>query len=352
MTIKENETAIDSEMELQQAQEAAAAERPSEEETAMALLSDEEREALTLVLGDEPEADDDDDDDDEPDDKAAEADVKEVEDAEADEDDGADAKETEAAEPADAEPAEAKESAEILPFALDYKLPEDFDEQRAALEEGFAAIEEELDTGDISTAEYVRKLRELTREEAKLDDMQRRHDYAVQAAEHAKEAASRAESAAWDQAIASFTAEAEQAGIEGTPDYRNDEKIGFALGTQVQAILAARGHKQGDPVPDKMELLRQAHREIYYRINAKPLPETGGGVESKKAEVKSKRKAKVKGVPTALSQVQGSGGNDVGATGEAAEFESILALDGAEYEAAVASLQRRNPAKFERFLAS
>lgn len=315
---------------------------------AMALLSDDEREALGLTLGDEAAAQPDDESDDDADD--GDDDAPAESDAGSDTEDDAPAAEPEA--PADARAADHQTTAMA---GYSYTLPDDFDEQRSALEAKYEALEERMQGGDISSAEYSRELRALGREESRLDGMQQRADIAAEMREQAERAAADREGQAWMRAVDLVVKEAKDQAIEGEPDYAGDEKAGLQLGAQVNAIMVARGIEPGAFVSDadKLDMLRQARRELHFRRTGQALPDDSAkvGADERAAAKKEKadaRKPKLEGIVPPVSTLPGAGGSG----GEEAEFAALIELDGEAFENAMSTLRARDPAKYERFLAS
>lgn len=324
-----------------------------EKAQALSLLSDDELEALKLDTGEnETPAGDDDDDGDDGDDGAGSNAPTQATAATPPADSPAPAPASEpAAAPAPAPAAEPAPAPAHAPVeTAEAKLPDDFEDQRKALDDKFTDLDKRLEDGDISTAEYGRELRQLSREESKLDSIERDVERVNAERDRAAKSIAEAESASWNKAIEDFIADAEKAAVPGTPDYRNDEKVGFALGTQVQALMAAQGIPANAQVADKMGLLRQAHAELFYRINKKPLPDPAAPVPAASADQAKKdkageRKPDLGKLSPPLSTLPSTGGGD----GESAEFASILDLDGEAYEEAVSKLAR-DPAKYRRFL--
>ena len=321
---------------------------------ALALLSDDERAALELVLDGEAtdQADDEGDDDDQDEQDEGEADAGQAPAPDAKPEPG-----TEQAADAPAAAAAPAPAVAPLPAAYDYKLPDDFEARTAALEGKYADLQAKMEEGEISTAEYGLQLRELNREDARLEGMRQRAEMAEEMRTQAAAAEQQRESQGWTRAIDTLVKEVGAQKIEGEPDYANDEAAGRQLGAQVNAIMVSRGIEPNStnvPEADKLAMLRQARRELYYRLTGNTLPADAGAqsAESARAEAKkakaAERRPKLEGLVPPVSSLPGAGGN----AGEEAEFESINGLEGEAYENAVATMRARDPAKFQRFLAS
>lgn len=321
---------------------------------ALALLSEDERAALEIELDDEQPGGDDDDDGqgDQPPAAAAPAPAADapapaapaapVAPAAAADEQGGDAGALATQPPAASAPVAAP---------VGYQLPDDFADQREALDAKFSDLDERLDAGDITSNEYARELRALTREEAKLDAMQTHADLAEEARKRTAEAQQKAESDDWQAAAGVLAAEVAADKIEGEPDYANDEKAGYQLGLQANAIMVSRGMDPAVALSrnEKVDLLRQARRELYYRATGKTLPAPGGAdaTAAKKAAA-DKRRVDVSGITPPVSSLPGAGGSD----GEEAEFSAVMELEGEAFDNAVANMRARSPEKYARFMAT
>lgn len=337
---------------------------------AMHLLSDDERAALEIDLDDAADASA----ADGPQAADAQPDkqVPPVQDAPADDAGGDDQEQKDASAPApDAAPQEAgaaqepeatpqaaaPEPAAQAPYTVDYRLPDDYEQRRKDLASKFASLDERAETGAISSTEYLRESRELIREEARLNDMQQRHDFAQQV----NERATKQQSAEWDAAIATLLLEVKRQAVADEPDYANSEQLGAQLGAQVNVIASARGlDMNGYLAPAvKLELLQQARRELYFRQTGKVLdakhdahaPAAAGDKPDEAAARKAladKRKPRLDGLPVPVSALPGAGGS----SGEEAEFAAMSELEGEELAEAMDKMRKSNPEKFARFMAA
>lgn len=312
---------------------------------AMALLSDDERAALEIKLDDEPGASGSDDDDDGQGDQPAGPAAAEPAPA------AAPAAADEHVDDASAPAAQLPAAPAPVAAPVGYQLPDDFADQRKALDEKFSGLDERLDAGDITSAEYARELRALAREESKLDAMQMHADLAEETRQRTAEAQQKAENEDWQAAAGVLAAEVAADKIDGEPDYANDEKAGYQLGLQANAIMVSRGMDPAVALSrnEKVDLLRQARRELYYRATGKTLPTPGAddAAAAKKATA-DKRRVDVSGITPPVSSLPGAGGSD----GEEAEFSAVMELEGEAFDNAVANMKARSPEKYARFMAT
>lgn len=315
---------------------------------AMALLSDDERAALEIELDDEQPGGDDDDDGqgDQPPAAAAPAPAAPaapVAPAAAADEQGGDAGALATQPPAASAPVAAP---------VGYQLPDDFADQREALDAKFSDLDERLDAGDITSNEYARELRALTREEAKLDAMQTHADLAEEARKRTAEAQRKAEEKAWDDASGVLVAEAAKEKIDGEFDYANNMDACYQLGSMARTIMLNKGVNPDVallPQNEKVDVLRQARRLLYYSATGKTLPTSGGDdADAAKKAAADKRRVDVSGITPPVSSLPGAGGSD----GEEAEFSAVMELEGEAFDNAVANMRARNPEKYARFMAT
>ncbi|THJ32401.1 hypothetical protein E8K88_11925 [Lampropedia aestuarii] len=345
---------------------------PTDEEVALSLLSPEEREALGYEL--EPEqggqsakgGDDEDDDNDRDDDEEGDTAGEKTPGDDGAPDAGAAAASApdEAAMPEVNDPAAASATPVVqAPVAApepagiyQYKLPDDYGDRVKALQDKFEALDQRVEDGDLTSSEYAKEVRALTREQSELDSIQARHDIAKDMAEQAQQQAAQREVGLWEAAVAKLVDEVEaDATLKDKPDYRNDQRVGAALSQQVQAIMAARGIDGTQPIADKEGLLRDAHRALHFlrtgtMIGTSPAPAVAvasDAVNAKAAKEKAvkQRKADLSSAVPSLGALPGA---DSGTDG--GEFASLASLDGDKLEDALGKLARSNPAAYKRYM--
>jgi hypothetical protein len=347
---------------------------PSSEEAALSMLSPEERAAYAIDLSEG----DDNDDDAGPAAAATDGQAAAAPDADAaapaasatpKPDDAApsppdaDGQAAAASSATEADPASAPteapkpETASAQPVSAPYKfdLPPDYKQRRDDLAAKFDDLEKRVDAGEVSGADYGRELRALTRQETELDGMQQRADLARAMAEQAVQATVENENADWMREIEKLVAEVEaDAKLQNKPDYRNDAKLGNALAMQVQAVIAAKGIDASRPVANKADLLREAHKALYFMRTGQtigaPTPAAADGTKTPvpaevKAEVAKGRKPDLKGATPLISTLPGSD-----APLDTSEFAGINGLEGQALEDAVAKLATKDPAAYRRYM--
>lgn len=353
---------------------------PSSEDAALSMLSPEERAAYAIELSD---GDDDDEDDEDAGPAVAATDGQAAAAPDADAaaptasatpkpDDAAPsppaadgqaaaASSATAAAPASA-PTDAPkpETASAQPVSAPYKfdLPPDYKQRRDDLAAKFDDLEKRVESGDVSGADYGRELRALTRQETELDGMQQRADLARAMAEQAAQTTAENENADWMREIEKLVAEVEaDAKLQNKPDYRHDAKLGNALAMQLQAVIAAKGIDANRPVVNKAELLREAHKALYFMRTGQaiqaigaPAPAAADGTKTPvpvdvKADVEKTRKPDLKGATPLISTLPGSD-----APLDTSEFAGINGLEGQALEDAVAKLATKDPAAYRRYM--
>lgn len=293
-----------------------------------ATLTPEELEAINGDAGDEenqimrkPAAGEDDSQDDDDGDDASD---------EGSEEDGDSAPvEGEGAKPADDDGA-TKEVAEPEPIAKQAApytapLPSDYDDQIKALKDADAALRQKFKDGEIDIDERDAGLSELA---------EKREGLVIQRAkaEIAHEMTEQGAQQQWENTVNTFLTNA--AKEDGGIDYRKDEAKQSDL-DQFVKLLANKAENADKPM---QWFLQEAHKRVkaLHGVAPEPKRET---IE----EAVARRKPPVSAAPKNLSQVPGSDGpGDVDG-----EFADIEALDGLEYEAALAKL---TPAQRTKFL--
>ena len=276
--------------------------------------SEADLEALKKIAGDADDASDDDDGDqddadDDGDDEAAPIEGK-----------PAAAPAEAASEDADDEPAP-----QAVP-RYEAQLPSDYDDQIKALKDRDAELRQKFKDGEIDIDERDAGLAELTEQREQLLVLRAK-------AEISQEMTQQSAAQQWqntvNKALTDF-AKPEHGGI----DYRKDTAKAEDLDTFVK-MLANKQENSDKP----MEwFLQEAHKRVQALHGVAPVPK-----RETVADAMAKRKPPVDAAPKTLAQVPGSDGpGDVGS-----EFADIEALEGMEYEDAIA---RMSPAQREKFL--
>lgn len=270
---------------------------------------DEDREIIKKIAGDasDDDADEDEDDDDGDDDDVGDA--------------GYQPQEGKAVEPPADEPAQAAQP--VVP-RYEAQLPQDYDQQIAALKARDAELRQRFKDGDIDIDERDAGLAELAEQRERLLVLRAK-------AEISQEMAQQTAAQQWQATINAFVAKAAR---DDGVDYRKDAALANDWDQFVRVLAAKPEHAD-----KSMEwFLAEAHKRVMALYGlAKPAP------KDPLADAKAKRKPPVDAAPTTLAQVPGSDGpGDV-----SNEFSDVLALDGLEFEEAIA---RMSPAQREKFL--
>jgi hypothetical protein len=207
------------------------------------------------------------------------------------------------------------------------KLPSDYDDQIKALKDRDAELRQKFKDGEIDIDERDAGLSQLSEQREQLLVLRAK-------AEISQEMTQQTAAQQWQNTVNSFLSAA--AKEEGGIDYRKDGDKAADL-DQFVKVLAAKPENSDKPM---QWFLEEAHKRVMALHGvAKPTSKPGDAV----AEAVSKRKVQVDAMPKTLAQVPGSDGpGDV-----AGEFADIEALDGMEYEDAIA---RMTPAQREKFL--
>jgi hypothetical protein len=308
----------------------------------LATLTDEEREAIES--SDDPQeeaAKPAGEDGDGPEDGADEKDAQEGEETPAAGGEAADAVATAPASEADADgddkgepaPAHAAPAPQPEPLTPRYeaKLPEDFDQQVKTLAESEDALKAKFRAGEIEFDEFELQRADILRQREALT-------IARTKAEISQEFNQQSAQQQWAATVNRFVGTV--AAAEGL-DYRTDTAKMADLDGFVR-VLAGRPEHNDKP----MEwFLTEAHRRVraLHGLDAavaeKPAAEAKPAPEPKPVP---SRKPPIDAAPKTLAQVPGGPGpGDVGS-----EFADVLALDGMEFETAIA---RMTPAQRERF---
>ena len=296
----------------------------------LATLTPEEREAFEASEYDEQELDtikkiageasDDDDADDEDDE---DDDAEPVEGKAAPKADDAEPPKALASDPVD-EPADEPVAAQPVVPRYEAQLPQDYDQQIAALKARDAELRQRFKDGDIDIDERDAGLAELAEQRERLLVLRAK-------AEISQEMTQQTAAQQWQSTVNSFLSRV--AKDEGL-DYRRDA----AKAEDLDAFVKFLANKQENSDKPMEWFLAEAHKRVMALHGvAKPAP------KDPVADAKAKRKPPVDAAPTTLAQVPGSDGpGDV-----SDEFSDVLALDGLEFEEAIA---RMSPAQREKFL--
>lgn len=282
-------------------------ERASLEESA---LSPEEEAALKSIAAD---GDDDDDDDDDKKDDGEDGDST-VATAKATDD---------AATATDADPViEDKEKSPEFKPRYQVAMPDDFDEQVKSVDDREAALLEKFKLGELEADDFVVENRKLSNERRELDTLRTK-------AEIAREMGAQTAEQEWNFTVTNFMRKVKR--DEGI-DYATDE----AKGTDLDTFVKVLANNPANADKDYDWFLIEAHKR------AKVLH---GITEQKKETPAAKtRKPPTDKLPATLAQVPGGDGpGDI--SGD--EFSELDALDGLEYERALASMSKE---KRDRYL--
>jgi hypothetical protein len=210
-------------------------------------------------------------------------------------------------------------------MALDEaQLPQDYDQQIAALKARDAELRQRFKDGDIDIDERDAGLAELAEQRERLLVLRAK-------AEISQEMTQQTAAQQWQATINAFVAKAAR---DDGVDYRKDAALANDWDQFVRVLAAKPEHAD-----KSMEwFLAEAHKRVMALHGvAKPAP------KDPLADAKAKRKPPVDAAPTTLAQVPGSDGpGDV-----SSEFADIEALDGWELEEAIAKM---SPSQRERFL--
>lgn len=281
-------------------------------------VTEEERAALAAVAGE----DDDGDDGDDGDDDAADAAPIEGKGAAAD-----DAAAPEIP-PAGAPAAEDDDAPAFKPrYRAD--VPEDLDEQLAAIATEEAALAQRMKDGDIDVADFMTEQKRLSKEAAKLEG---KRDQAASFEELNRQNAEQE----WQWTVERFMRKVKKA--EGV-DYRGDAEKGQDFDGFVKVLAA--NPKNSDK--DMEWFLVEAHKRTKALHGVTDKAPEAKPDEKKPDGKPAGRKAPTAGMPATLALVPG--GDGPGDMGD--EFSDLDALDGLEYEMALAKM---TPAQRERYL--
>lgn len=228
-----------------------------------------------------------------------------------------------ASDPVD-EPADEPVAAQHVVPRYEAQLPQDYDQQIAALKARDAELRQRFKDGDIDIDERDAGLAELAEQRERLLVLRAK-------AEISQEMTQQTAAQQWQATINSFVAKAAR---DDGVDYRRDAALANDWDQFVRVLAAKPEHAD-----KSMEwFLAEAHKRVMALHGvAKPAP------KDPVADAKAKRKPPVDAAPTTLAQVPGSDGpGDV-----SDEFSDVLALDGLEFEEAIA---RMSPAQREKFM--
>ena len=276
---------------------------------------DQEVETIKKIAGEASDDDDADDEDDE------DEDAEPVEGKAAPKADDAEPPKAPASDPVD-EPADGPVAAQPVVPRYEAQLPQDYDQQIAALKARDAELRQRFRDGDIDIDERDAALAEIAAEREQL---------LIQKA--TAETLARINEQNQRQAQADYERRfVERVKADGI-DYTQQRNINL-----FNTLLAELQEEHGDKGRDW--LWNEAHKAV---MRARGVPLSRAASQDPVADAKAKRKPPVDAAPTTLAQVPGSDGpGDV-----SDEFSDVLALDGLEFEEAIA---RMSPAQREKFL--
>ena len=201
-------------------------------------------------------------------------------------------------------------------------MPDDFDEQVKSVDDREAALLEKFKAGELEADDFVVENRRLSNERRELDTLRTK-------AEIAREMGAQTAEQEWNFTVTNFMRKVKR--DEGI-DYATDE----AKGTDLDTFVKALANNPANADKDYDWFLIEAHKR------AKVLH---GITEQKKETPAAKtRKPPTDKLPATLAQVPGGDGpGDI--SGD--EFSELDALDGLEYERALASMSKE---KRDRYL--
>lgn len=285
-------------------------------------LSPEDRAAVAKIAGADDESDDGDDGDDDGDDDAT--DTRAAGKGEEGDDKGGkpDVKATDAAIP-DGDGVDDDDAP--APFKPQFKveLPDDLDDQIAALNTQESDLAKQMKDGEIELAEFLEKQRDISKQVAKLES---KRDQA-QAFEEMNRQTLEQE---WNWTVEKFFRKIRR--DEGI-DYRADKEKGGDFDLFVKT-LASKPENQDKPfdwyLNEAHKRTKALHGIASKQAAADPAPRDKDGKPAK-------RTPPVKDLPATLANVPGGDGpGDVGDN----EFADLDKLEGLEYETALASMSK------------
>lgn len=214
-------------------------------------------------------------------------------------------------------------------FAPQYRaqLPGDYEAQIQAIKARDADLRQKYKDGEIDIDERDVGLSALGEQREQLLVARAKHEVSVEMTEQSAQSA-------WQTAINSFVRTAAK---DGGIDYRKDAAKA-ADWDQFVRVLAAKEEHSDKPMD---WFLSEAHKRVLALHGVAPAkPSAADAI----AAAKAKRQPPVSGAPKTLAQVPGGDGpGDV-----EGEFSGVLALDGQEYEDAIAAMTPTQRAKFMR----
>lgn len=225
-----------------------------------------------------------------------------------------------------------------------YQLPEDFEERTASVRTAREALLDRYDGGELTREELRAEQAKLDEQARELASMQNRADVARDMQEQAMQAAKQT---AVDLLVTN-AAKAEHGGI----DYRQDERKFKDLDTFVK-MLASDDANNGRPFE---WFLNEAHKRVrvLHGLGGStapapapaPAPAAAPAVDPKKAKADAAARRRTE-VPEAADLSAVPGGTDPSDVG--GEFADVLELEGEAFEDAIATMARKDPARFARF---
>lgn len=283
-------------------------------------LSPEDRAAVAAIAGDGEDSDDEDGEDEEGEDSGDDAGVTDKAAAPA-------VKETQE-EPATKGSGEDED--DPAPFKPQFKvdLPDDLDDQIAALNTKEAGLAQQMKDGDIELAEFLTQQKEIAKGLAKLEGLR---DQAATFEEMNRQTLEQE----WNWHVEKFFRKAKR--DEGI-DYREDKEKGGDFDLFVKT-LAAKPENQDKPFD---WYLTEAHKrtKALHGIGEK---ESTAQASKDRDGKPAKRTPPVKNLPATLANVAGGDGpGDVGDN----EFADLDKLDGLEFETALASMTKEQRERY------
>ena len=217
--------------------------------------------------------------------------------------------------------------------ALVVELPADFDAQVKAAADERAALAQQFKDGDIDFDEYNAKLHDVDAKSRSLESLKLKHEIA-------QDMAIQQQRQEFNEAVIDVAKRAKSQGI----DYAKDLDKQADLDRFAQAI--------GDKNPDKSFawVLNEAHKRVCI-LHDVPLEKPSAAAKDPAPKPADKaaaqRKPKLDNAPATLAQVPGGDGpGDV-----ASEFADLDRLTGDALEDAIGQMAKRDPAKYQRYMA-
>lgn len=232
--------------------------------------------------------------------------------------------------PESADPAPDQASESVVAPTYNAQLPDDYDEQVAALKSETRTLAEKFKAGELEFDDYQTQLDQLNERRDQLAEIRLKASISEEMKEQTQEQL-------WHSAVNKFVTTT--ARVEGI-DYAKDAEKQADLDSFVKTL--ASNPKNGDKTFDWF--LTEAHKRVkaLHGITDKK-DDPGDPPKKDDPPAKPTRKPPIESVPKTLAHVPGSDGpGDVGG-----EFADLDALEGMELEQALAKL---SPAQRDRYL--